>query len=62
MQKPMTGSEDFSEFSKTIPGCYFFVGSAPYGSLNNGKVESPHHSPFFTLNEDSFPIAVSVWL
>ncbi len=49
-------AEDFSEFSKRVPGCYFFVGG------RNEEVEAvhPHHSPHFELCEQALPVGVEV--
>ena len=39
------GGEDMSVFLSRVPGCFFFVGSAPAGS------HRPHHSPDFDIDE-----------
>jgi len=39
------GGEDMSVFLARVPGCFFFVGSAPAGS------HRPHHSPDFDIDE-----------
>ncbi|KAL4494516.1 hypothetical protein ABPG72_004418 [Tetrahymena utriculariae] len=56
--------EDFSFFSLQKPCCYFCIGSAPPNSLiNNGTIAlKAHHSPFFTIDESSLVIGVSIWV
>ena len=39
------GGEDMSVFLSRVPGCFFFVGSAPAGS------HRPHQSPDFDIDE-----------
>lgn len=39
------GGEDMSVYLERVPGCFFFVGSAPAGE------HRPHHSPLFDLDE-----------
>jgi amidohydrolase len=39
------GGEDMSVFLDSVPGCFFFVGSAPEGR------HRPHHSPVFDIDE-----------
>ena len=39
------GGEDMSVFLDRVPGCFFFVGSAPAGGHH------PHHSPDFDIDE-----------
>ncbi|WP_156291911.1 M20 metallopeptidase family protein [Oceanobacillus salinisoli] len=44
------GGEDFSAFSRVIPGTYAFI-----GAMNADKgFDYPHHHPKFGLDEDSF--------
>ncbi len=45
------GGEDMSVFLSRVPGCFFFVGSAPAGA------HRPHHSPDFDIDERSLAIA-----
>jgi amidohydrolase len=49
------GGEDMSVFLARVPGCFFFVGSAPEGE------HRPHHSPRFDLDERSLAIGVRVF-
>ena len=45
------GGEDMSVFLSRVPGCFFFVGSAPAGD------HRPHHSPAFDIDERSLALA-----
>ncbi len=45
------GGEDMSVFLSRVPGCFFFVGSAPAGA------HRPHHSPDFDIDERSLALA-----
>ncbi|MEA3377628.1 MAG: amidohydrolase [Chloroflexota bacterium] len=50
------GSEDAAYFTREVPGCYFFLGSAnPERGL-----DAPHHNPRFDFDEDALPIGVAV--
>jgi amidohydrolase len=52
---PTTGSEDFSYFSREIPGLYLHFGSAP---LNKPIIDSkPNHHPGFQVDETSLKFA-----
>lgn len=53
---PMLGGEDFAAFSQVAPATYVFVGA---GNAEKG-FDSPHHSPTFGLDEDSFEIALQL--
>jgi amidohydrolase len=44
------GGEDMSVFLSRVPGCFFFVGSAPAGG------HRPHHSPDFDIDERSLAL------
>jgi amidohydrolase len=46
------GGEDMSVYLDRVPGCFFFVGSAPDGP------HRPHHSPSFAIDERSLAIGV----
>ena len=53
------GGEDFAYYLQKIPGCFFFVGSAP----NKNKVfETPHHCSHFTMDENALLIGTSVYM
>ncbi len=45
------GGEDMSVFLDRVPGCFFFVGSAPAGA------HRPHHSPDFDIDERALALA-----
>ncbi|MDZ7647754.1 MAG: amidohydrolase [Cytophagales bacterium] len=52
MQIPaITGSEDFSEYQKKVPGLFFFVGAMPPNQDPN-TVPS-HHTPDFMIDESA---------
>ena len=53
--RPLTVSDDFSEFLTRIPGCYFMLGARP-----DGDVPPAHHSPGFRIDEAAFPVGVKV--
>jgi amidohydrolase len=46
------GGEDMSVYLSQVPGCFFFVGSAPAGE------HRPHHSPVFDIDERALAIGV----
>ena len=53
------GGEDFSYYLQKIPGCFFFVGSAP----NDQKLfETPHHCSHFTMDEKALLVGPSIYL
>ncbi len=53
------GGEDFAYYLQKIPGCFFFVGSAP----NKNRVfETPHHCSHFTMDENALLIGTSVYM
>jgi amidohydrolase len=45
------GGEDMSVYLDRVPGCFFFVGSAPEGP------HRPHHSPAFAIDERALAVA-----
>jgi len=49
------GGEDMSVFLERVPGCFFFVGSAPEGD------HRPHHSPRFDFDERALAIGTLVF-
>jgi len=51
LESPLTGSEDFADMLKVVPGAYCMVGHA-------GTV--PLHNPSFTLDTDILPIGASI--
>ncbi len=49
------GSEDAAFFLREIPGCYFFVGSAPVD-----RPAAAHHNPHFDIDERALTIGLAV--
>lgn len=71
------GAEDFSFFLNAIPGCFFFVGSAPNESTvgvleptcpsdhehsAEEILDRPHHRSDFDIHEDSLLVGASIWV
>jgi amidohydrolase len=50
------GSEDAAYFTREVPGCYVFLGSA---NPERG-FDAPHHNPRFDFDEDVLPIGVAL--
>ena len=53
------GGEDFAYYLQKIPGCFFFVGSAPN---ENELFETPHHCSHFNMDEEALLIGPSIYL
>lgn len=53
---PVTGSEDFSEFQRKVPGVYAFLGSSPLKVDPNAL--PVNHSPYFDINEPAMETGV----
>jgi amidohydrolase len=53
---PVMGSEDFSHFTRVIPGLYVFLGINKPGVGAGAAAEN--HSPLFYVNEDALPVGV----
>jgi len=49
------GGEDMSVYLSQVPGCFFFVGSAPAGA------HRAHHSPVFDIDERALAIATLIF-
>lgn len=49
------GGEDMSVYLDRVPGCFFFVGSAPEGR------HRPHHSPAFDIDERALMVGTAVF-
>jgi len=49
------GGEDMSVYLDKVPGCFFFVGSAPEG------LHRAHHSPRFDIDERALALGVRVF-
>jgi len=56
----MTGSEDFSEFQKVVPGMFFFLGAMP-PDIDPAKAPS-HHTPDFMIDERAFVTGMKAML
>jgi len=54
---PMLGAEDFADFVKEKPGCYFFLGTTQEGKSNNIC-----HSTQFDFNDNVIPVAIKIWI
>ena len=53
------GGEDFSYYLQKVPGCFFFVGSAPDGQR---QFTTPHHCSHFNMDESALSVGTSVYL
>ncbi len=53
------GGEDFSYFSNKVPGCFFFLGSAP---KNQKLMSTPHHCSHFDIDENAMLIGSSIFV
>ena len=52
------GGEDMSYYLQNVPGCFLFL-----GAYNEGvEAKYSHHHPRFTLDEDSLPLGVELFL
>jgi amidohydrolase len=56
--RPTMGGEDFSAYQQKAPGTFFYVGA---GNAAKG-ITYPHHHPKFTVDEDSFEIALKMFV
>lgn len=52
----VTGSEDFPEYMKHVPGFFFFIGGRPKGMDPNKA--APNHSPRFSIDESGLLVGV----
>ena len=53
------GGEDFAYYLQKVPGCFFFVGSAP----NSDELfETPHHCSHFNMDENALLVGSSIYL
>lgn len=52
----VTGSEDFPEYMKKVPGFFFFIGGRPKG-IDPNKA-APNHSPRFAVDESGLLVGV----
>ncbi|HJM95633.1 MAG TPA: amidohydrolase [Candidatus Marinimicrobia bacterium] len=53
------GGEGFSYYLQKVPGCFFFVGSAPDGQR---QFSTPHHCSHFNMDESALSVGTSVYL
>jgi len=53
------GGEDFSYFANKIPGCFFFLGTAP---KNARSMSVPQHCSHFNIDENAMLIGSSVFV
>ena len=54
--RPITGSEDFPEFTREIPGMFYFLGVSPKGA--DPRTQPANHSPLFFADEAALPVGV----
>jgi len=51
-RQPLMGAEDFAFYADAIPSTYYYF----VGMYNETRgPQAPHHSPYFTINEDAVP-------
>lgn len=60
LTQPVTGSEDFSEYQRVVPGLFIFTGGLPLDA-DPTKVAA-HHTPDFFIDERGFIIGVKALL
>jgi len=53
------GAEDFSYYLQKIPGCFFFIGSAP---PDKELMSVPHHCSHFDIDERALLVGTSVFV
>jgi len=53
------GAEDFSYYLQKIPGCFFFIGSAP---PNAKPMSVPHHCSHFDIDERALLVGTSMFV
>ena len=53
------GGGDFSYYLEKIPGCFYFVGSAP---IDKEPVSIPHHCSHFDIDENALLIGSSTFV
>jgi amidohydrolase len=53
---PIMASEDFPEFTRDIPGVFFFLGIVPKGQ--DPATAPPNHSPLFFADEGALETGV----
>lgn len=55
--KPIMASDDFSEYCKIAPICYFFMGAG-----NKKEASYPHHHPKFNIDESVLKDGVNIFV
>ena len=53
------GGEDMSYYLQKVPGCFFFIGSAPAG---REPMSVPHHCSHFDIEERALLVGSSIWV
>lgn len=53
------GAEDFSYYLQKIPGCFFFIGSAP---SDKEPMSVPHHCSHFDIDERALLVGTSMFV
>ena len=53
------GGEDFSFFAEKVPGCFFFLGTAP---KNSAHMSVPQHCSHFDIDESAMLIGSSIFI
>ena len=53
------GGEDFSYFANKIPGCFFFLGTAP---KNSKPMSVPQHCSHFDIDEEAMLVGSSIFV
>jgi amidohydrolase len=53
------GAEDFSYYLQKIPGCFFFIGSAP---SDKKPMSVPHHCSHFDIDERALLVGTSMFV
>ncbi|TVU34139.1 hypothetical protein EJB05_15968 [Eragrostis curvula] len=55
--QPLMGAEDFAFYAEAIPSTYYYF----VGMYNETRgPQAPHHSPYFTINEDALPYGAAM--
>lgn len=54
LEKPSMGGEDFAEYLRYIPGCFFYIGA----KSSNGNY--PWHHPKFKIDESVLPLGANL--
>uniref|UniRef100_A0ACD5VWJ1 Uncharacterized protein n=1 Tax=Avena sativa TaxID=4498 RepID=A0ACD5VWJ1_AVESA len=56
-RQPLMGAEDFAFYAEAVPRTYYYF----VGMLNETRgPQAPHHSPYFTINEDVLPYGAAM--